>query len=143
MPESVAVQGASTVMPSEVASVSVEPPTATTLRVFIAEPPDAERDADWVLVDAAGQARLRISYEMVSENLDGSRKIDLRHGDVEIDIPTKEGGPASIYRDWAQHQNDYFLHLLGYYPHDTFLQYALLMPPPSAFLRFAALVLAS
>jgi hypothetical protein len=85
-----------------------------------------------------GQAKLRLSYEMVSENLDGSRKIVLRHGDVSIDIPTREGGPATIYQAWARQQNDYFLHLLGYYPHDTFLQYALLQsrdrhgvtPPP-------------
>jgi type II secretory pathway component PulL len=28
---------------------------STTLRVFIAEPPDAERDADWALFDAAGR----------------------------------------------------------------------------------------
>ncbi len=31
------------------------PSTSTTLRVFIDEPPDAERDADWALFDAAGQ----------------------------------------------------------------------------------------
>jgi type II secretion system protein L len=30
------------------------PSTSTTLRVFIAEPPDPERDADWALFDATG-----------------------------------------------------------------------------------------
>jgi hypothetical protein len=85
-----------------------------------------------------GKARLRITYEMVSENLDGSRKIDTRHGDVEIPIPTAEGGPEAIYREWAQQQNTHFLALLSYYPGDTFYQYALLqsrerhgVPPPA------------
>ncbi len=73
-----------------------------------------------------GKAKLRVSYEMVSENLDGTRKIVLRHGDIAIDLPGKEGGPAGIYSEWAKQQNDYFLYLLGYYPRDTFLQYALL-----------------
>jgi hypothetical protein len=74
----------------------------------------------------AGKARLRLSYEMVSENPDGSRKVEVRHGDIEAAIPAKEGGPQSIYRQWAQQQNAYFLHLLRLYPHESFYQYALL-----------------
>ena len=34
----------------------VMPPTATTLRVFIADPPGAEREFEWTLFDAAGRA---------------------------------------------------------------------------------------
>jgi len=85
-----------------------------------------------------GKARLRLTYEMVSENLDGSRKIVVRQGDVEAAIPTREGGPQAIYRDWAQQQNAYFANLLSYYPRDSFYQYVLLQsrarygvtPPP-------------
>jgi len=85
-----------------------------------------------------GKARLRVTYEMVSENLDGSRKIVLHHGDVNVDVPTREGGPEGLVRSWAQQQNSYFLSLLQYYPNDSFLQFALLQsqarygvtPPP-------------
>jgi hypothetical protein len=73
-----------------------------------------------------GKAKVRVTYEMISENLDGSRKIVLRQGDLEIDIPKVEGGPQTILRDWANQQNAYFLNLLNYYPQDTFYQYALL-----------------
>jgi hypothetical protein len=73
-----------------------------------------------------GTAKVRITYEIVSENLDGTRRIDARHGDIEIQIPTKEGGPAGIYRTWAERQNAHFLQLLEHYPNDTFLQYVLL-----------------
>jgi hypothetical protein len=88
------------------------------------------------------KARLRLSYEIISENLDGSRKVTVRQGEIEVPIPAKEGGPASIYREWAQQQNQHFLTLLNYYPHETFFQYVLLqsrdrygvaapaMPPP-------------
>lgn len=73
-----------------------------------------------------GKAHLRITYEMVTENLDGSRRIVTRQGDIEVLIPSKEGGTASIYREWAQRQNAHFLEQLRYYPHETFFQYALL-----------------
>ncbi|MBV9124436.1 MAG: hypothetical protein JO112_13835 [Planctomycetes bacterium] len=73
-----------------------------------------------------GTAKLRLTYEIVSENLDGSRHIDQRQGDIEVNLPTREGGPPSIFRAWAQQQNDHFLHLLELYPHETFLQYVLL-----------------
>ncbi len=73
-----------------------------------------------------GKARLRLAYEIVSENPDGSRKVEVRQGDVEVAIPTTETGPQSIYREWAQQQNGYFLHLLSHYPHESFFQYVLL-----------------
>jgi hypothetical protein len=73
-----------------------------------------------------GKSKLRLSYEIVSENPDGSRKVEVRQGDIEVAIPAKEGGPQSIYREWAQQQNAYFLDLLRYYPDETFFQYALL-----------------
>jgi hypothetical protein len=86
-----------------------------------------------------GKARLRITYEVVSENLDSSRRIDVRQGDVEVPIPAKEGGPQGIYREWAQQQNAHFVTLLDLYPHETFLQYVLLqsaerygITPPAA-----------
>jgi hypothetical protein len=85
-----------------------------------------------------GTARLRLSYETVSENLDGSRKVDVREADIEIPIPQTESGPAGIYREWAQHQNQHFIELLRFYPEETFFEYVLLQsrdrygvaPPP-------------
>jgi hypothetical protein len=73
-----------------------------------------------------GKARLRLAYEIVSENPNGSRKVEVRQGDVEVTIPTAETGPQSIYREWAQQQNAHFLHLLHHYPHESFFQYVLL-----------------
>ena len=73
-----------------------------------------------------GKVKLRLSYEIVSENLDGSRKVDLRQSDIEVSIPAEPSGPAGIFREWAQHQNGYFLSLLNYYPDETFFQYCLL-----------------
>jgi hypothetical protein len=73
-----------------------------------------------------GKARLRLSYETVSENLDGSRRLDVRHGDIEITIPTEAGGPRTIFQEWARQQNAYYLDLLNYYPDETFFQYVLL-----------------
>jgi hypothetical protein len=73
-----------------------------------------------------GKARLRLSYESVSENPDGSRKVEVRQGDVEVPIPTREGGLPAIYREWARQQNSHFLELLRLYPDETFYQYALL-----------------
>src|SRR4051794_35623734 len=44
-----------------------------------------------------GKARLRLSYEMVSETLKGSRKVEVRHADLEVPIPEEPGGPRSLY----------------------------------------------
>jgi hypothetical protein len=73
-----------------------------------------------------GSAKLRLSYETVTENLDGSRKVDVRQGDIEIPIPTEPTGPRSIFTSWAVEQNNYFRELLNIYPDETFFQYVLL-----------------
>jgi hypothetical protein len=73
-----------------------------------------------------GKARLRLSYETVSETPRGTLKVDVRHADLEIDIPAEPGGPAAIYRAWAGQQNEHFLKLLRYYPDQSFFQYVLL-----------------
>ncbi len=78
-----------------------------------------------------GKVKVTISYEIVSENLDGSRRVDVRQGDVEITVPplpepASTVGPRSIYLDWARQQNTYFARLLRYYPEETFFQYCLL-----------------
>ncbi len=73
-----------------------------------------------------GGAMLRLSYETVTENLDGSRRVEVREGEIEVPIPTKPGGPPSIYLEWARQQNAHFLNLLSYYPRETFFQYCLL-----------------
>lgn len=85
-----------------------------------------------------GKARLRLSYETISENLDGSRRLDVRHGDIDIAIPPQPGGPREIYQEWARQQNAHFQNLLQYYPDETFFQFVLLQsrsryginPPP-------------
>jgi hypothetical protein len=85
-----------------------------------------------------GAVRVKLTYEFVSENLDGSRRVDVRKGEIEVPIPTGETGPKSIYLDWAREQNLHFAHLLRYYPEETFFQYCLLQsqarygvkPPP-------------
>ena len=73
-----------------------------------------------------GKAKVRLSYEIVSENLDGSRKVDERHADIEIDVPKTETGILKIYQDWARRQNDHFASLLTYYPDESFFEYVLL-----------------
>ena len=86
----------------------------------------------------AGTAKVRLSYEIVSENLDGSRKVDERHADIVIEIPQEETGILKIYQDWARRQNDHFVNLLTYYPDESFFEYVLLQsqdrygvkPPP-------------
>jgi len=93
-----------------------------------------------------GKVALKLSYEIVSENLDGSRRVVVRQGDVEVPIPEQpdpgapasEIGPKSIYLDWARQQNLYFAALLRYYPEESFFQYCILQsqarygvtPPP-------------
>jgi hypothetical protein len=73
-----------------------------------------------------GTAKLRLSYETVTENLDGSRHVEVREGQIEIPIPTEPTGPESIFKEWAQQQNEYFRELLTIYPDETFFQYVLL-----------------
>jgi hypothetical protein len=73
-----------------------------------------------------GPAKLRLSYEMVTENPDGSRRVEVRHGDVAVDVPADPAGPVGIYQEWARQQNAHFLNLLQYHPDETFFQYLLL-----------------
>jgi hypothetical protein len=73
-----------------------------------------------------GKAKVRLTYEVVSENPDGSRRVDTREGDLEIEIPAEPTGSAEVYRTWAREQNEYFHELLAVYPHESFFQYALL-----------------
>lgn len=73
-----------------------------------------------------GKAKLRLSWEIVAENPDGTRHVQVRHADLEIEIPKAETGPIELYRGWARKQNDHFLELLKHYPQETFLQFCLL-----------------
>ena len=78
-----------------------------------------------------GKVKMTLSYEIVSENLDGSRRVEIRQGEIEVPIPpmpkdSTTVGPASIYRQWAEQQNLYFAKLLRHYPEETFYQYCLL-----------------
>ena len=73
-----------------------------------------------------GKMKLRLSYETVRENLDGSRHVDINRGEIEVTIPTSDTGSADLYSAWANEQNDYFFNLLSYYPGETFFQYCLL-----------------
>ncbi len=85
-----------------------------------------------------GEVKLRLSYEIVSENPDGSRRVELRQGRIAVPIPAAETGPRTIYQAWARQQNVYFAGLLRYYPEESFYQYCLLqsqarygvLPPP-------------
>ncbi len=74
----------------------------------------------------SGKAKLRLSFETVLENLDGSKRVEVRHGEIEIDVPDGETGARGVYLEWAKQQNGHFVNLLRYYPHETFLQYCLL-----------------
>lgn len=78
-----------------------------------------------------GAVEVQLSYETVTENLDGSRRVQVREGTIEIPIPTvPEGrdavGPQQVFQDWARKQNEHFARLLTYYPDETFFQYCLL-----------------
>lgn len=73
-----------------------------------------------------GRVKLRLSYEVVTENLDGSRRVEVRKSEVEVSIPQEEAGHVNTYRAWARHQNAHFRELLSFYPRETFFQYCLL-----------------
>jgi hypothetical protein len=73
-----------------------------------------------------GTARLLLEYESVTENLDGSRDVAVRRGEIDVVIPAAPTGSDRVYHEWARHQNDHVLELLRYYPNETFLQYCLL-----------------
>lgn len=73
-----------------------------------------------------GDVELTLSYEIVSENLDGSRRVDTREGTIRVPIPAEETGPHTIFLQWAREQNKHFAELLKYYPDESFYQYCLL-----------------
>ncbi len=90
-----------------------------------------------------GEVELELEYETVSENLDGSRRVQVRQGTIKVTIPELPAdqhavGSKRIFLDWARQQNEHFARLLEYYPHETFFQYCLLQsqarygvePPP-------------
>jgi hypothetical protein len=72
------------------------------------------------------KATLQLSYETISENPDGSRKVISRQKQIEIKIPVEPGGPETIYTSWAKFQNRHFADLLEYYPGESFFEYLLL-----------------
>ena len=71
-------------------------------------------------------AVLQLSYETVSENPDGSRKVNSRQAKIEVTVPAEAHGPEAIYKAWAQSQNRHFADLLEYYPGESFFEYLLL-----------------
>ncbi len=73
-----------------------------------------------------GKASLELSYETISENPDGSRRVNSRETKIEVDIPAETVGPDLIYKAWAQRQNQHFADLLEYYPGESFFEYLLL-----------------
>lgn len=92
-----------------------------------------------------GTVKLRLSYDTVLENLDGSRRVEAKEGTIEVEIPQppeedlqKAIGSQQIFKDWANQQNLHFARMLRYYPDETFFQYCLLQsqarygvnPPP-------------
>ncbi len=90
-----------------------------------------------------GSVELQLSYEMVSENMDGSRRVQVETGTIEVEIPplpqpAQEIGSRTLFLNWARKQNEYFAKMLEYYPDETFFEYCLLQskarygvdPPP-------------
>ncbi len=92
-----------------------------------------------------GTVKLRLSYDTVLENLDGTRRVEAKEGTIEIEIPKPENedqqkaiGSPQIFKDWANQQNLHFARMLRYYPDESFFQYVLLQsnarygvqPPP-------------
>lgn len=74
----------------------------------------------------SGKARLELSFSVVSEELDGSRRIEPRTTEIEIAIPEQPVGLESLLTDWARQQNAYFEELLAYAPDASFFEYVLL-----------------
>ncbi|MEZ6063918.1 MAG: hypothetical protein R3C19_26525 [Planctomycetaceae bacterium] len=93
-----------------------------------------------------GAASVRLSYETVSENPDGSRRVETRQADIEIPIPVEHGGLKLTYTTWAEYQNQHFANLLEYYPGESFFEYLLLQsrerygvtPPPMSMSKLTA-----
>ncbi|MEQ9411497.1 MAG: hypothetical protein RIK87_27530 [Fuerstiella sp.] len=73
-----------------------------------------------------GSATLQLSYETVSENPDGSRRVISRQAEFEVEVPFEKTGSETLYRAWAQQQNQHFADLLEYYPGESFFEYLLL-----------------
>lgn len=73
-----------------------------------------------------GTAKVELSYEVVSENADGSRRIDSRKAVVDVDIPQNTTGAEATYKSWAKKQNEHFAKLLQYYPDETFFEFLVL-----------------
>ena len=72
-----------------------------------------------------GQGQGAIAYEIVSENLDGSRKVDSARATSRSPFPPSRR-PASIYQRVGPASEPTISGLLRYYPEDTFSQYCLL-----------------
>lgn len=71
-----------------------------------------------------GVVKLELAYETVSENIDGSRRIQAKTGTIEIAIPDSlpDGqaiGSQRIFQDWARQQNDHFARLTHSTPSAT------------------------
>ncbi len=79
-----------------------------------------------------GTVQLRLSYDTVLENLDGTRRVEAKEGTIEITIPEpdvddeKSFGSEKIFKDWANQQNIHFAQMLKYYPEESFFEYCLL-----------------
>ena len=92
-----------------------------------------------------GTTKVQLSYEIVSENLDGTRQVDTRKAQVEIKIPKTPSGSEEIFKQWARKQNDHFVDLLRYYPDESFFEYVVLQskdrygvrPPAMSWRKFA------
>lgn len=74
----------------------------------------------------SGVTKLQLSYETISENPDGSRKVVSREATIEVPIPAKPQGTLNTYQTWAKYQNQHFADLLQYYPNESFFEYLLL-----------------
>ena len=48
-----------------------------------------------------GTAELQLSYETISENPDGSRRVVSRQAKIEVEIPAQAGGSEATYKTWA------------------------------------------
>lgn len=73
-----------------------------------------------------GTTKLQLSYETISENPDGSRKVVSREATIDVKIPSEPVGTLNTYQTWAKYQNQHFADLLQYYPNESFFEYLLL-----------------